>query len=545
MKNNKTTKKIVSGSDPIGLTEEEIKKAEETINNTAIKYSKEELEAYEKEREKFEKLATEVIRKISLWASENAKSFNKFEKLLDKEKRTLQSEELYKCFLEGFIEEKEKRESVEKIYLDKVKHYSIQELLIKTPDFIETTYINVMYILSSYKNLWNSIGLTELLTKELKNPYYKGRSLDDLINNYGKEEEATTFLFNAFCRSLGKDVKLVSRYNRILQTNITNQLAHTSKKTLSKNPFEDRGELSINNKNNLKIFLENFNNLRLDVSTQKVLDILQEKLTTSISYGQEASLEQIDEARAVSLSVKEYMEISGLKDRKTAKKQVEEAVKTLFNLYLTWKDNGENGKSPIPYAYVRILDAIGVDIDNPVNNGVVCVKFSTDIAKYLSKAQIMLYPQKLYTINSKLHTHSFYMGRKLAEHHNMNINKKNSNRISVKKLLEALPDMPTYKDVMGKAGQVTKRIIDPFEKNIEALVTEYDVLESWHYCIKNGAPIPEEQLKNYDYKTWITWQIEFKLVDYPNQEERIKQIKERRKKATKKKTEKKEKLSKK
>ena len=83
--------------------------------------------------------------------------------------------------------------------------------------------------------------------------------------------------------------------------------------------------------------------------------------------------------------------------------------------------------------------------------------------------------------------------------------------------------MPTYDEVMNADGDrhIEKRIIRPFERDMNALVDEYDILETWHYCTKNGEMLTDEQLQNYDYSDWNEWLIEFYLKEYPQQTEML------------------------
>ena len=59
----------------------------------------------------------------------------------------------------------------------------------------------------------------------------------------------------------------------------------------------------------------------------------------------------------------------------------------------------------------------------------------------------------------------------------MNLGKLNENVISVKTLIDACPNFPTYEDVMGGAGQISKRIINPFERDMDSLSPGI----SWEY----------------------------------------------------------------
>lgn len=154
-------------------------------------------------------------------------------------------------------------------------------------------------------------------------------------------------------------------------------------------------------------------------------------------------------------------------------------------------------------------------------DGRIVLSLSMKMARYFATAYIMPYPYNLLTINSNNNPHSYFIGRKLALHHNMNIGKPNSNRISVRSLIATIPDLPKYDEVMSESRQITKRIIQPFERDLIALQDKYGILKSWRYCNSGGEPITDAQAEKYDYDTWIEWLVEFELDDYPDQSERI------------------------
>ena len=329
-------------------------------------------------------------------------------------------------------------------------------------------------------------------------------------------------------------------YSNILQGKATNALAHSSKRGFSVNPITGIGTMTAEG---VEIFIKNYNSIVLNVPTHKVLDALTLKLTSNFPHGKEATAESIDAHRAVEISVDEYMELCQLKDRKEARKQLREAAQALFDVALEWDELRyyvpEGKKKRVKETYhwkARIVEATGADADqDPVKQGKVAIKFTYDIAKYLSQAYIMPYPDKLLSINAKYNPHSYYIGRKLAEHHNMNIGKENANRISVKSLLEALPDLPSYDEIMTDARQITKRIIQPFERDLIALKETYGILASWTYCNSKGEPLTEEQVESYSYDVWVQWLIEFELASYPDQSERLAKIEERKRIASKRK----------
>ena len=117
----------------------------------------------------------------------------------------------------------------------------------------------------------------------------------------------------------------------------------------------------------------------------------------------------------------------------------------------------------------------------------------------------------------------------------MNIGKSNSNRIAVKSIIDALPDLPKYREVKKREQSTTHKIIIPFERDLIALKDSYGMLADWNYCQSNGKPLTDEQLESYSYNEWSDWLIDFSLANYPDQSERIQKISDFRKSKSQKK----------
>ena len=324
-------------------------------------------------------------------------------------------------------------------------------------------------------------------------------------------------------------------YSNILQAKATNTFQHTSKRNFILNPISQIASVQ---HEGVEIFLKNYNNIVLNVPTHKVLDILTIKLTKKLPHGKEITAEKLLNHRNLEITVKEYMDICGLKDRKEATKQVNEAIKTLFDVALKWVEvryyipEGKKRRVKETFTWnTRILESTGTNADfAPVKHGKAIVEFTVRIAEYLSQAYIMPLPIGLLKINGKLNPHSYFIGRKQAEHHNMNIGKENSNRISVLALIQACPDLPSYEEVMEDAsGSVTQKIIQPFERDLIALKEKYGLLKNWRYCNSNGEPLTNEQIESYSYSAWIEWMVEFELANYPDQSDRLAKIAGRKK----------------
>lgn len=313
-----------------------------------------------------------------------------------------------------------------------------------------------------------------------------------------------------------KNVTASAKYSNILQGRATNALSKTSKKSMS---YDDKSGSSWSNQDGVLIKLNDSMNLNLNVQAHKVLDALILKLTGNFTLGKKATAEAINKSRAVVLSLTEYMELCGLRDKKEARKQLTEAVRAIYSISMGWQETSYDGKKKIERRWqARVADVMGEEwVESPIKNSKVLFKFTFDMAEYLSMAYIMPYPENLFQINSKYNPHSYYLGRRLLDHYNQNICKENKNRILVSTLLRGIPDLPHYNEVR----RVKELIIEPFERDLDALVDLYGILDSWEYCSKGGAPLSEEQSNNMDYNTWTDLLVLFKPKDYPEQRERL------------------------
>ena len=221
-----------------------------------------------------------------------------------------------------------------------------------------------------------------------------------------------------------------------------------------------------------------------------------------------------------------------------------EAVTTLYNASVRWKElsyyteEGKRRREPevIEYEH-RYLSGIGKTSDEtPVVRGKAKVVFDYDFAALLSRSgYVMFYHPNLYQINSNINRHSYYLGRKMCEHYNgivrdydaeenidgEHVITKNANRLSVKNLIKVCPDLPGYDEVMESDRAVRRRIMDPFEKDMYALVEKYGILKTWRYCNKKGEPLSDDQWKYFNYQEWIELYVEFEIADYPDQTKRL------------------------
>lgn len=297
-------------------------------------------------------------------------------------------------------------------------------------------------------------------------------------------------------------------FSTIRQGTATNVLTKikTDKNTvidpITKTATITHGDFTIN--------IPNFTELTgLKTSTHQLFDALLVALTETGA-----------KSPVVSLSLDEYMLKRGLKDKKEARKQAVADLETLFNATISFKEKLKGGKER-DFHDIRIIDSKGI------RKGIINVSFGTSFFNILLGYSIMHYPAQLWTLNGKKNPNSFYLLRKIAEHKNMNVGKKNENIISVKTLLNATPSLPSYDKAMQAGQHLNQRIIKPFERDMDAL----DNTLAWTYCHSNNSPLTDEEVNNMSYDVFNSLLVKIDWRQYPNQTARLERKAERQEQA--------------
>lgn len=267
--------------------------------------------------------------------------------------------------------------------------------------------------------------------------------------------------------------------------------------------------------------LEHFTKLGgLDTKTCKLMDMCFLDVTKRINQNRENLIhDPTIKDKTVIIPLKEYMSLTGLKDAKTAREQLADAADRLVSVSVEYKQT--KGKNTVTFFSKDNLFQHAT-----YSKGKVEVLLSDRMWLYLrDHSNPMPFNKNIFRINGNNNPNAYYFANKLFNHHNMNLTKPNANRISVSTLLKGAPSIPSHEEVMTGNRHVTDRIIERFERDLDALMLpEYGILESWEYCNSKGEPLADEQidLKNYDVFSRLL--INFELKDYPDQTERIKKI---------------------
>lgn len=195
--------------------------------------------------------------------------------------------------------------------------------------------------------------------------------------------------------------------------------------------------------------------------------------------------------RIITLSLTDYMERRGIKDRKEAKKR---AIRDLDAI-----DN-------IGFSELKRFNLIRLSQQVKIQGDTMTLWISEPFSRILEESYVIPYPKQLWKLNPKDNPNSFYLLRFMAEHKNMNYFKDNADIFLVSTLLVKAVFIPTAEEI-GNERHYTRRIIEPFERDLNALS---DTL-SWHYQDREGNKIDKVE----SYKQFVTLRVHVTWNDYP------------------------------
>lgn len=306
-----------------------------------------------------------------------------------------------------------------------------------------------------------------------------------------------------------------TNFNKIRQGKATNALTKMRATDENTNTDPYTGETTINS-SELALVIPKIDQIGTPTTaTWQLFDMITEEFT---------DIKSCD----IQITLDKYMKKRGLKDRKEARKQVTKDLELLRVSAINFTEPRRKKGEPQGFYKLNISSGAGIS-----KSGIITFSFSEKFYNLLMSYPVMPYPPQLYAFNNKRNPNSYYLLRKIAEHKNMNVGKKNENTISTKTLIAASPYLPTYKKVMTTDRHLDKRIIEPFERDMDALSDNL----TWEYCHKNGEPLSAEELSAFNYQIFIKCLIHVTWIVYPDQTERLEKKEERKRR--KKKTEKK------
>lgn len=247
-------------------------------------------------------------------------------------------------------------------------------------------------------------------------------------------------------------------------------------------------------KDNLRLYFDKLSDIGagLKTTTHRLADALMIKFTET------GSKEQV-----VTLSLDEYMKLCELKNKTEMRKQVNSDLKTLLSMRVSFQKSSNREQS---------MQDIKLCKDAKIKNNIIFFTFSEEFFIIMKTMPVMHYPEELFRLNLKKNPNSYYFLKKIAEHKKMNYFKKNADTISVKTLLDCTPELPSYEEVINSDRAVVRRIIDPFERDMDALENTL----KWDFCNSNGQKLTDYEVNNLNnYHIFYSLLVKIKWRSYP------------------------------
>lgn len=301
-------------------------------------------------------------------------------------------------------------------------------------------------------------------------------------------------------RPIAPQLPVQTTFLSIYQGTPTNALARVGKNSAIEVNFNDRATIT---QDRLTLFIENYSQLTagLKNSTIKLLQAGVLQLTGQNTY-RGTDIDRL--THQVSFTLTEFMSLRGLKDRKEARKQIREDCETLLSLTFNWEE--KRGGQVEAFSMIKPLYGASLD-----KGGDISLYFAPEFAFYLVNAYEMKLPALYWSINDRRNPNSSQLLWNIALFKKLNFGKKSEDIISVKTLLQCAPSIPPYKSLQKGREKVREKIIDPFERDMNALNESLE----WTYCAARGAPLPEGTLENLTYSVFIKLYIKVQWKEYP------------------------------
>ncbi|MDL2318127.1 hypothetical protein LJC74_03405 [Eubacteriales bacterium OttesenSCG-928-A19] len=280
-----------------------------------------------------------------------------------------------------------------------------------------------------------------------------------------------------------------SGFYLLAQSRATNSLAHKlTTRFAGPAQLDLLGNATVNSKD-FRLFIRGYTELTngINTSAAKLLDSL---LITATTNGLSDTL--------VTLPLKEYMAMRGLRDVKSARQQVRRDIDALERVRFEYLGIGKDRGS-----WLNVTLAGGT---SGIKNGVIYFRFNEDFYNSVRVSEgrylFMFFPRESLRLNDNVNPYSYAFARRIAEHKRINLGRVNENSIRVATILRACPAFPTYAEVMAGNRNVTDRIIAPFERDMNALRDAF----TWEYA---GEP-PQS------YQAFIEATVRIHWAGYPD-----------------------------
>lgn len=282
-----------------------------------------------------------------------------------------------------------------------------------------------------------------------------------------------------------------------------------------------------------RILIEQFSDLQsgLGTSADKLLNAAQVGLTQINYY--KASKDHIN--NIVEIPLYEYAEKCGVdvtprvmptpeeqaKENRRAdnalkdfKKQVRKDLTGIASF--RWTATVKTGKNKEDYIEQRLIYKHGI------SRGRIIVYFDQDAAALIVKGGVMQMPNCLY-LHDNRNPNAYKIGYKIALHNSMDNNAAagTDSTLSVKSLLAAAPEIPTYEDLQKRGQRNWKdKIKAILEKNLDEQI-RVGMISKWVYRDPtNDKQYTPETAQPMTWAQYSRLKVNFIMVETPDQTER-------------------------
>lgn len=284
---------------------------------------------------------------------------------------------------------------------------------------------------------------------------------------------------------------------------------------------------NLNNSNTVVSIAQYVDGMNLSVKDKKILDFCIMLLSENTTYKKTE-----ENGYVISFTLSDYLEIFGVSNptKQTRYKRRQQLKDSLSKLRRVSIKMSKGKKSSYAFLEMGIIDTFAV------KNEVITVRLNTDFCNVLINSSISSIPLGLFKLSDN-NKNVYAIGRKLATHYSMvsNVQGNRNNIISVKKLLQAAPDICDIETIRETDGRWDRRMKDPLETALNQL-EEHKIL-IWEYCNAKKKPLNKKQLAVASYEVFESMYIKFDFLDFPEQTMKyLKEKKPKRKTAKKVKT---------
>lgn len=301
--------------------------------------------------------------------------------------------------------------------------------------------------------------------------------------------------------------------------------------TLKDAELDARTHTATIRRGNGTLTIEHFENLMggLGTSAQKILDTAKAHLVNQnfyrgndvnptveiplLEYG--IATNYVKDIRQMATKEEQAEENKRIATRlKNLKKSIK---KDLTDIEVVSADYTEvRGKNRQDYGKIRIISS------HAIRGGMIRINFDIDAARYFMNTPQTYMPRVLLLHDNK-NPNSYPIGRKLAEHNNMDSNwaRGTNCTLSVKSLLEAAREIPTIEELQARKARNWR---DKIKKKLEAALDDnvaIGYLKKWEY--RDPATGKRYNAEKANALTWAAYSrlmVDYVPIISPDQEER-------------------------